>query len=457
LTAASEAGLTVAAASRLAHDSETRETAYVAPLAALAEALRLCELAPNGDAADLAAFGHLLRQSAVQAPLGLRVGSPDELDVLLPADVGRQFSHVVIDAGAAGPAGIASFRDAAERAGCEGLSFEVVRRGLSPAAADRGVRLAQQILGDLAGGAMHTTFNLALIYDDGEFSPAYAHVSALSHRLRNARFVGRLEVPSPATAAVFRTGDRWVAALWSTEGPHEVTLDVGAATDIQLADPCNNTLPIAASAEGALTVRVDAAPCFLSGVAGSVFAQAALSTARREASRFARVEGLSAVLPADAAAIAPAIAAAGSTPPERGDLLTLLQLFPLLEENWHTGALPRDSAVPAIAALARLVRALCTLEQEREQPFLEPLKSAFKTCGELQSAYVTGAGRAPGSRARATWLLAEVSRLMAEAEELAAEGRTIEADGVAALAVERARALEHLAVAPSRQPEAPAM
>jgi len=131
-----------------------------------------------------------------------------------------------------------------------------------------------------------------------------------------------------------------------------------------------------------------------------------------------------------------------------------LKLFPRLEELWHTGAVSRSVAAPAMATLSRLARALCVIEQEKGEPFVEPLQKTLANCGQFQSLYLTSSAGASGARERPEWLMDEVGRLMAQAERLAAEGRPIEAGGVATLAEWRARGLEWAAKAqPLSAPE----
>ena len=126
---------------------------------------------------------------------------------------------------------------------------------------------------------------------------------------------------------------------------------------------------------------------------------------------------------------------------DREAFFAVLRAFPLLEKQWHAGQLPRATAAPAIADLARIARALCILEEYRGEPFLDPLQDTLEKCNAYQSLYLTGSS---GDRKleRGDWLFKRVGALADEAERLDAAGARIEACAVAALAEWRARALE---------------
>ena len=149
-----------------------------------------------------------------------------------------------------------------------------------------------------------------------------------------------------------------------------------------------------------------------------------------------------------------ALAAGEPTADPRYVFFAAVRALPQIEAAWGRGELSRRAAVPIIAGLGRVARALCTLEQERGEPFLEPLHETLARCAEFQSLYLTGSGSARGQQERADWIMDEVSRLMADARALAERGRPIEADAVAALAEWRARALQYAAdAAPLSQPD----
>jgi len=136
------------------------------------------------------------------------------------------------------------------------------------------------------------------------------------------------------------------------------------------------------------------------------------------------------------------------------EFLALLRGFTTLEEQWHAGKASRSATVAALAALSRLSRSMCVLQQEGGEAFVEPLRKTLARCGEYQSQYLTGSGGAQDARDRGDWLSQEVSRLTAEAETLDKDGRAIEAAAVAAMAEWRARALEFAAkAAPLSKPD----
>lgn len=445
--AAASAGVSVGLAMP-AEEITAGDTAALRVLGKLGDAARLCELEVGGGNPDqLPNAVQTLRQHGVRAPIGVVVRSAAGITELLSAGAGAQFARLVFLRTTADCPEAATVRDAAERAGYENFAYEVVDLCVPSANRNAGPELTRRIVTDLAAGVCHVTVDSSLVYTSGEFRGAYAHLSALSHRLRGARYVGSLDVPSPAAAHVFRAGSRWTAVVWGGAEPQEVAVGFGAPIGVEFADAANNPLPLPEAKDGRIALPVTPAPRYLSGTGGTLLAEAARNAARREARDFLAAEGLRERLSAESASVVEVIALPDSAGPSRLEFLKLLTVFPELEREWHNGAFARSVAVPALARLARLVRSLCVLEQEENEPFVDPLDGRQRRCEEFQSAYITGSGGPQGTRERGDWLFEETNRLIAEAQGLAEEGRPIEADAVASLAEWRARSLEYAALA----------
>ena len=124
----------------------------------------------------------------------------------------------------------------------------------------------------------------------------------------------------------------------------------------------------------------------------------------------------------------------------RSAFLNLVRQYPDLEEQYATGQLDQDIAIPLIAQLAHITRLIAALEQYTGEPFLESPSTTLAQCNNFLANYLSrGLPQVPHSRE--AQLLAEINRLMTEAQALDTRGLTIEATAVATLAEWRARAL----------------
>jgi hypothetical protein len=382
-----------------------------------------------------------LRRGGVKAPIALVVNDARNVGTLFEAGIGQFVSAIVFRGAWPSANDLMAFRFAVERTGYEGIPILGAISGGQPQDTGIGVRIARQILTNLAKGVTPTEVDSALIYGE-DLGDSYVYLGGLAQRLTGCAPVGEMDLVEGVQAFVFRAGPRWIIAFWTTHAPREVSVKVENASDLALFDARDNPLPAPSLKNGTVSVHVAAEPQFLIGKAGSVIYQAARTTARRHAAVFAGSEDFRTHLPPELLEVVRKFAAAESPGYTRMDFLDLLRIFPRIEELWHTGAVPRSVAVPALAALSRLARTLCVVEQERGEPFLEPLQKTLANCGQFQSLYLTSSAGASEVRERPDWILDEVGRLMTQAEQLGTEGRPIEACGMAALAEWRARALE---------------
>jgi hypothetical protein len=192
-----------------------------------------------------------------------------------------------------------------------------------------------------------------------------------------------------------------------------------------------------------LKLLVSAMPTYLRGEGGPVIVSAAEQEIQRRAQDFVEDATFQQYLTQAHAVVS---RLSGDSPTiNRAIFLEVIRLFPPLERGWVRGEMPRNVVVPALKNLAHIARALCVLEQSRQEPFLEPLSDTLRRCEAYQSQYLTGSAAAAAG-GRGEWLMTEIQRYMDEATALAAVGRRIEASALASLAEWRARALEHLTV-----------
>jgi LysM repeat protein len=439
LATARAEGLNVAVLLNLEQEPDA-ETALARLAESFGEATPFWIIDPAGSAPRFKDASETVRRAGTQPTVLLAVTGPETLHALLSGGAGRSLSGLAYRTEMPTAAALTAIRATAERAGYEGLRIHVVS-GHGDGPASEGRQLVSQVVLSTAAGASWTALDMGSLYDGERFSKGYARVSAMAHQLAGAVYIGELALPAGVSGHVFRSGETWIIVTWS-DSQQEVQLNVGAVADVVAKDGRNNPLPIAAPADGSLRVAVGPSITYLRGTGGSVFADAARATARREAKGFVSNEDFARLLPAELLATIRHIASDNVNKPERLEFLALLKAFPLIEQRWHAGTLPRSIAVPAMASLQRLMRHLSVLEDALGDPFVEPVMDILSRCREYCSKYLTNSGDASRSPERGEAVLDIVGRLTADAEALSAEGRVTEAGGVAALAEWRARSLQ---------------
>ena len=384
----------------------------------------------------------------------------EALGALLSANAGHPVSTIVLRKDAPSPEDLAAFEHAAQAAGHERLPIHVLGRGIAGDGPDAAARLVRNLLVFASCGVAEADIDGALLFHERDVTEAYVFLSALARRLAGAVPIGVLDAPAPYRAVVFRIGDSWLIAAWSEGEAGNLTIPTGDATILEFADASNNPLDPPAVSDGAVSLALTPAPVYLRGEGGAVLAATARRMMQSAAADFAANKAYAALLPEQVADIFAIMRKA--TPPriDRSQFLALLPMFPLLEAQWHSGNVPRDVAVPAMSALSDIIRHAAVIEQAFGEPFVQPLQDTLATCAEFQQDFLTRAEAPPETRARADWLLAEVTRLVGEAKHLNDTGRTIEANAVASLAKWRAHALNatltYVAPASEDAPEAEA-
>lgn len=394
------------------------------------------ELAPGAQLELVAEMAKTLRQAGSRAPIFVALQDAALIEPLLAAGLGALLEGVVYEAAWADLKQLAALRASAEAHGYEHLHLVAGVSGEEAAAADAG-RLAPDLaalLGQTEGVALGTT----LLYSD-TFGPGYVYAGAFNQRLGNQDYVGRMALPEGVESRVFRQGAGWTAVLWATAGPREESVAVGSASGLARYDARNNPLPVAEIKEGVLAVDVTPEPQFLTGTGGAIVGLAAQAEVAHEAAVLLASEDLKKALPDELHASIGKFAVPGGH--TRTDFFNLLKAFPTIEELWHAAKMPRRVAVPALAGLHRLALRLAIVEQERNEPFIEPLQTILANCGQRLSLYLTSSATS-AVHERSDWLLEEINALTLKAEALSKEGRTIEANALANLAEWRARALE---------------
>lgn len=365
------------------------------------------------------------------------------VDTYLATGLARSAAKVLLPAGERPQFERALLRAAFENAGYEAYRLQTI---FGPAGADASnpdpFAAVRAVLAAQSSGGASPEIDAGAVFSNNAFGPGYTLVSAMAHRLNGHDYVGELALAPRAHAAVFRRGGAWISVMWADAADAALPLPVGGATDIGLADANNNALPPPAVDTGVARIPAANAPVYAWGNGGSLLAATARAAAIREADGLVKNKTAQKYLPPEFIELLKPVAAPAFQRVDRVSFFAMLRMFPVLEQKWHDGTLPREAAVPAMAALSRLVRNLCVAEQDSGEPFIELLQDTVARCGDYQSQYLTSTSGSADKHERADWLLAEVARLTAEARALADAGREIEAVGVASLAEWRARSLE---------------
>ena len=418
------------------------ESALTELVARFGDRVRGWDILPAAGASSIEPLVSAVRRAGSSAPIGVVAADETALQAALAADTAHTASYVVLNHPDPSRGVAGAFQAIAERAGREGLELRLH----PPAPEDRpdaGARLVHDVILCAAGGSRTCVVDLPYGLDG--FAPGYVALSGLVHSLGDSRYVGELDLDG-VQAHVFRTDSiSWVAVLWAEAGPpRTLPITLGEAKDVALKDMWNNPLLPPELKEGQIELAVGRDPRYLSGKGGGIVGRAARLAARQEAERLANPEILSAEPVAGFRDIVSTMADLDTAEPDRMNFFALLRMFPAIEAQWAGGAIPGEVAVPAMAGLSRLLRRLCTVEQENGSEFIESLNKTLGQCDVCRSQYLlAGSGDTEDNR-RGAWLMGEVERLTGEARSLEAEGRMTEAGGVAALAEWRARSLAEL-------------
>jgi hypothetical protein len=339
------------------------------------------------------------------------------------------------------PAEVEAIKNVAAQQGQEGWQVHVLCPVWQPRNTEENLRFIHKFFQYRAANASYIGLNANVLTNDTGVREMMSYLNGLALRFRNCVYVGTLPAEGAVQAPVFRDGSAWFAALWSEKEDQVIAVPVDGAVSLKLTDALGNDLPLPEIENGVLKIKTSLQPCYLTGNGGVTVGRAALQEVAVAAGNILNSKLLTSNLQPAILDMVRAIAAEPQGTGSRLRFLELLRVLPGLEEDWHTRKLPREIAVPAIRAIVKLARALCPVEEDRGERFLEPISDTIDRAGELQSLYLTGSAGTAQARKRGDWILGEVRRLIDEAETLEQGDRKIEAAAVATLAEWRAHCL----------------
>jgi len=392
-----------------------------------------------------------VRATSCPAPVVAVVDDIDSFKSLIEQGLGNVVRSVCFEVRENGAWIVTSVQRIAEQAGFEQWDVYAVLPPPERGAEEQSY-LTKRVFLALAEGFQGVAFHARELYDGG-LTAAFSRVNALSFQLGDLDFAGTVPSERGVQNLLFKQGGDWFLAIWSTAGEKEITLEVGDAGRIKAVDQFNQEVSLPEASKGLLKVKIATAPLYITGRGGSLFDLAARPIAKRLAGELQKRAELMEVLGPEVSSAVNSVVISEGAVTQRTNFFAMLRVLPELERRWHAGELPRHLAVSAISHLARLMRQLCVVEQQRGEAFLEPLQDTLARCEEYQAYYLTSSRGSDDHFERGDWLLGEVRRLMDEANDLAAAGRRIEASAVAALAEWRARGLEFAANASDRKEE----
>ena len=403
----------------------------------------------NGDHAAFSGLVDSILKSAGNAQIAVVVPDLASLEAYFAAcDTLPVFQCVLSFPNLPTPSEVGGARMLALRHGSEGWKINVRATGSAPDGVKGAQSLLKRCVELLTAGVSEIGVDARTVYAGGELLDTAGYLNGMAVRLDGGQYAGTLPLAEGVHAPLFYREGRWLAVLWSG-GETEVTVPLDGVVNPEFTDALGNPVESPGVQEAKLTVKVDAVPAYMSGTGGIIPGKAARSNAVEIASRLLSDADTASALPPALKDIVKAVQSDTGGQASRGRFLEIVRYLPRMEEQWHAGQMPVQAAVPAMSELARLIRSLCLVEDDRGEPFLEPMTDTIARCEELQSLYLTGSPARPDERLRGEWLLREVRRLVEEAEALERDGRRVEASAVATLAQWRAECLPSAARAAS--------
>lgn len=381
-----------------------------------------------------------LRTTKCAAPVVAVVDNIDSFKTLIEKGLGKVVRSVVVEVRENGEWTVSAVQRIAEQAGFEQWDVYAMLAPPEPGAEEQHF-LTKRIFLALAERFKGIGFDTREIYDGG-LTAAFSRINALSFQLGSVDYAGSLPLDRGIYSALFKHGGDWFLVLWSDNDSKDVLLEVGDIGRVNAVDQFNQKIELPEPTRGMVAVTVTKTPIYLTGRGGTLFDLAARPVAKKLASELSKRKELLEVLGPEVSAAINSVVLSEGAITQRTGFFAMVRALPDLERRWHAGELPRHIAVSAISHLARLLRQLCVVEQQRGEAFLEPLPDTLARCEEYIAYYLTSSRGSDDRLERGDWLLSEVRRLINEANDLAASGRRIEASAVAALAEWRARSLE---------------
>jgi len=364
-----------------------------------------------------------------------------ELGSLLNSDELLNAQEFALAPAAVGVDRLQQARNVAEQAGIEQPTFVVEYAQPKPMQRP-GHELVHALVGGAAGGARLTIVPLETLVQQQRLTPGAVYLHAFAAQMGRSSYVGQLPLGTGNFGAMFRENASWRVAYWTNHDRKVMQVRPGSAEDVALADSWNNPILLQPATEGLLRLELDAEPRYLSGQGGSVLGQAATTALDRELNFLITSPKNVKQLPSDLIDLLKKEKESKAVTLSPVAFITLLRSFPYLEKQSRDDAIDRSVAIPAMAALTRLLESAYILKQERGKPFLESPQAALNRCNQFRTKYVTNLAANNANGGRSQWLLAEIGRLNRKAQALIKSGRKTEATGVASLAEWRARSLE---------------
>lgn len=386
-----------------------------------------------------------LREAAavrtVSAQWGLCIGTPREAAAVL-ARASELPPQTILCA----PEDAASIAATAARAGIERMPLLIEL----PAAI---TGTAQDLLGSLVESAMAPGRSALIAQESIEtpegFTGALSVLAAARLHLAGAKNLGRITEPGANESWIFRLGpaatpDTWcVVTIVRDAASGMAALAPGEGAVWNVLDGYGNPLGDAGRPDGKIVLPSSSADAwYVRGAGGSILREALAARVRALAAPHVAYTGELAAVAPETVSTVEALANYQYPAPVRLHFFSLLRSLPALEEGWRRGIVETRYAIPMIRDFAVMAELLAVLEQELNEPLLEPLDKTMDTCTEWMQRFSEPADASAMSAQRFAFLRDEVTRLVDEARALDAVARPIEAKAIAALAEWRARTLE---------------
>lgn len=395
----------------------------------------------------------LARTAQKDAPITLVLDAIDDLGPLLEQGAGRWIDSALIPAAQAGESAFSQIQHLSRSAGYEHFP---VHLGPITTPETQGDNSWQRSILRHMPHHLNSVEITAQTVVDTDVKAALADVNGLAHRIFATTPVGPLDATQGSQAYLYRDGTQWLLAFWSDEGTKSAWFNLEGATDIAYTDSWNNTLPLPEAEQGRSKFDAVPGPRYLSGTGGTLPAAAARASLAATATALLQDDTIVAAMPTTLKTILERCQNKSATL-NRSNYLALLRQLPILEAAWHSGTTQQHSAVTLIAGATSIARHWATLEQERGEPFLDPLPATLSRCKDLQQLYLTGTQPDTAlKKQRGEWLVQEISRHTEEALAFSQAGFRIEAAALAALAEWRANSLKALTQPSAVQQDVPA-
>lgn len=311
---------------------------------------------------------------------------------------------------------------------------------------------AQDLLGSLVESVLAPGRSALIAQESIEtpegFTGALAVLAAARFHLAGAKNLGRITEPGANESWIFRlspatTPDTWgIVTIVRDSASSMTALAPGDGATWNVLDAYGNPQGDAGRPDGLIVLPSSSADAwYVRGAGGTILRDALAARVRLLAApHVAYLAELAAIAPETVPAVE--VLAQYESGPVRLHFFALLRSLPAIEEGWRRGIVETRHAIPMIRDFAAMAELLAVLEQELQEPLLEPLEKTMSICTEWLQRYPESADPRAMSVNRLVFLRNEVSRLADEARALDSAGRPIESKAIAALAEWRARSLE---------------